>query len=162
MEQKIEEDSVERTMELEKLLHYRVQRLASKMALITTREVLAGSGIHIGEWRLICLLREHGHANHSTISQKLALDPGRTSRLLKAAEQKGLVRRTHDPSDGRASIFELTRHAIDSLETLWPLASAVADDFHRQFAADELERLNAMLDNAIAYANRRLEKARNA
>lgn len=29
-------------MDLEKLLHYRVQRLASKMELITSRKVLAG------------------------------------------------------------------------------------------------------------------------
>ena len=155
-------DSIEQTMELEKLLHYRVQRLASKMALITSREVLAGSGIHIGEWRLICLLNEHGEANHSRISQRLALDPGRTSRLLKAAEKKGLVRRTTDPTDGRASIFELTPHSIEALGRLWPLANAVASDFHRQFAADELEQLNTMLDKAIAYANLRLEKARQS
>ena len=148
-------------MALEKLLHYRVQRLASKMTLITSREVLAGSGVHIGEWRLICLLKEHGQANHTAISQKLALDPGRTSKLLKAAERKELVRRTSDPTDGRASIFELTDNGVEVFDRLWPLANSVADDFHSQFGIRELEQLNSMLDRAIKYANERINSDRS-
>lgn len=157
MDQNVDESDIKPSMNLEKLLHYKVQRLASKMALITSREVLAGSGVHIGEWRLLCLLSEHGQANHTTISQLLALDPGRTSKLLKAAENKALVQRTSDPLDGRASIFKLTDKAVEILDRLWPLANDVADDFHNQFEPQELERLTSMLDKAIAYANRRIQ-----
>ncbi len=160
MDQVVDENDVEPSMALEKLLHYRVQRLASKMTLITSREVLAGSGVHIGEWRLICLLKEHGQANHTAISQKLALDPGRTSKLLKAAERKELVRRTSDPTDGRASIFELTDSGFEVFDRLWPLAKNVADDFHSQFGIQELELLNSMLDRAIKYANERAKSDR--
>lgn len=161
MDQVVEKPDVEPSMEIEKLLHYRVQRLASKMTLITSREVLAGTGVHIGEWRLLCLLRENGQTNHTTVSQKLALDPGRTSRLLKAVEHKELVRRTNDPTDGRASIFELTDRGFEILDRLWPLANGVADDFHRQFGIRELEQLNSMLDRAITYANERIQSDRN-
>ena len=160
MDQVLDGNDVEHSMELEKLLHYRVQRLASKMTLITSREVLAGSGVHIGEWRLICLLKENGQANHTAISQKLALDPGRTSKLLKAAERKEFVRRTSDPSDGRASIFELTDSGFEVFDQLWPLANSVADDFHSQFGVRELEQLNSMLDRAIKYANERIQSDR--
>lgn len=143
-------------MDLEKLLHYRVQRLASKMELITSRKVLAGSGVHIGEWRLICLLREHGQTNHKTISRKLSLDPGRTSKLLKAAEMKDMIVRTSDPNDGRASLFSLTSVGKDLHEQLWPKAVEVADGFHGEFATPELRSLNSMLDKAIEYANSRI------
>jgi len=152
---KAETDS---SMDLEKLLNYRVQRLAAKMTLITSREVLAGSGVHIGEWRLLCLLQEYGQANHTTISQKLPLDPGRTSRLLKAAERKGLVRRASEPKDGRASIFALSASAIEIHEKLWPRANGVAEDFHNEFEVRELEQLNELLDRAIAYANKRISE----
>ena len=142
---------------LEDLLHYRVQRLASKMSLITSREVLASSGVHVGEWRLICLLAKNGSLNHSVVSRRLALDLGRTSRLLKAAEKKGLVTRRSDPSDGRASIFEPTAKALEVFSRLWPVACGIADKFHDQFSNDELEQLNRFLDRAIAFANSRIE-----
>ena len=160
MDQVVDETDVDSSMELEKLLHYRVQRLASKMTLITSREVLAGSGVHIGEWRLLCLLKENGQTNHTTVSQKLALDPGRTSRLLKAAEKKELVRRNSDPTDGRASIFELTDRGFEVFDRLWPLAKSVADDFHSQFGIQELEQLISMLDRAIKFANERAKSDR--
>lgn len=160
MDKKVDDTETEPSMNLEKLLHYRVQRLASKMELITSREVLAGSGVHVGEWRLLCLLREFGHANHTDISQKLALDPGRTSKLLKAAERKGFVHRSSDPTDGRASIFRLTESAVELLDRLWPMANDVADDFHSQFELHELEQLNVLLDRAIVYANERIQPVR--
>ncbi len=141
---------------LEGLLHYRVQRLASKMSLITTRDVLAGSGVHIGEWRLICLLAENGPLKHAAISQKLALDRGRTSRLLQAAEKKRLVKRTSNPLDGRSSFFQLTDGSVDIIERLWPVAGAVADDFHKLYTDAELELLNRLLDRAITYSNARV------
>jgi len=158
MDHVFEETQVEPSMNLEKVLHYRVQRLASKMTLITSREVLAGSGVHVGEWRLLCLLKENGQANHTTISQKLALDPGRTSKLLKATERKELVRRTSDPTDGRASFFELTNNGTDIIDRLWPIANGVANDFHSQFSSDDLMHLNRMLDKAIGYANDRIRE----
>lgn len=139
--------------ELEDLLHYRVQRLASKMSLITSREVLRGSGVHVGEWRLICLLAKSGSLKHSDISRTLALDPGRTSRLLQATERKGLTIRKTDPSDGRSSIFYPTSRAIDVFDRLWPQACKIADDFHGTFSKQELEQLNQYLDRAIGLAN---------
>lgn len=157
MDQNVDDTADEQPMQLEKLLHYRVQRLASKMTLITTREVLAGTGVHIGEWRLICLLREHGKANHTAISRRLGLDPGRTSKLLKAAERKELVQRSGDPSDGRASFFALTPKAENYLQQHWPLASTISDDFLSLYSPSELESLNILLDRAILYADRRLE-----
>ena len=153
MTQELAEPDLSTQMDLEQLLHYRVQRLASKMELITSRNVLAGSGVHIGEWRLICLLSEHGQTNHKTISRKLSLDPGRTSKLLKAAEKKELIVRTRDPSDGRASLFALTTVGKNLYEQLWPKAVEVADSFHGEFSTPELRLLNSMLDKAIGYAN---------
>lgn len=160
MVQTVDDTETEQPMQLEELLHYRIQRLASKMTLITTREVLAGTDVHIGEWRLLCLLREYGKANHTTVSRKLALDPGRTSKLLKAAERKGLVKRSNDPLDGRASIFALTNEAKEFLRKFWPLAERVSGEFISLFDDAELDQLNSLLDRAILHANERLEEGR--
>lgn len=139
---------------LEDLLNYRVQRLASQMSLKTAREVLQGSGIHIAEWRVICTLTQNGPSNVTQISRQLVLDPGRTSRLLKASETKGLVKRKPDPKDGRASIFSLTPESRELFETAWPKARAVASEFDRLFTDEERTLFVQFLDRSIGLAGK--------
>lgn len=145
------------TVDLDSLLNFRIQRLASKMTLITTREVLSGTGVNISEWRLICRLAQSGPLNLTALSRMIGLDPGSTSRLLKSAEEKNLVRRERDPNDGRAAIFHLTDFAARKFEAIWPQAAAVADGFHAQYSIEERELLNRLLDRAIGHANTVLE-----
>ena len=102
------------------------------------------------------MLSKHGQTNHKTISRELCLDPGRTSKLLKAAVKKEMIVRTSDPTDGRASLFALTTVGKTLHEQLWPKAVEVADGFHGEFSTPELRGLNSMLDKAIEYANSRI------
>ena len=139
-------------LDLENLLNYRVQRLASQMALITAREVLHGTGIHIAEWRMICTLTQHGPSYVTQVSRQLVLDPGRTSRLMKASEAKGLVKRETDPKDGRASIFSLTPKSRELFETAWPKARAVASEFDQLFSDEERGVFVEFLDRSIGLA----------
>lgn len=137
---------------LEDLLNFRVQRLASKMTLLTTREVLEGTGVHIAEWRVICRLIENGPLKLTELSHMLDLDPGRTSRLLKAAETKELVLRVKDPNDGRASFFHLTDKGRQIFGDAWPRACRSAETFHDLYTDEELGALKQLLDRAIDYA----------
>lgn len=137
---------------LDSMLNYRVQHLASKMALKTSREVLDGTGIHIAEWRMICTLTENGPSNVTQISRQLVLDPGRTSRLLKASEAKGLIKRTPDPKDRRAAIFTLTDKSTELFKQAWPKARSVADEFDRLFTAEERALFVQFLDRSIGLA----------
>ena len=146
-----------RALGLESLMNYRVQRLASKMTLVTTREVLRGFGINIAEWRVIARLTQEGPQKMTAISRMLGLDAGRASRLLKAVESKGLVRRESDPEDGRASIFHLTRRSEELFEHVWPHASRLADSFHALYTDEERETLYELLDRATNFANERLK-----
>lgn len=146
---------------LEDLLQYRVHRLTSKMALLTSRQLLDGSGLLVSEWRLICNLVETRELNMMAISRKLCLDPGPTSRLLKSAEKKNLVTRKSDPRDGRASIFRLTSAARRIHGEIWPQAQMLGEEFLKQFTQEECEILNNLLDRAIDYADSRLDKPNN-
>lgn len=142
---------------LESLLNFRVQRLASKMTLIMTREILKGFEINIAEWRVITRLVQEGPQKMTSLSRMLGLDAGRASRLLKAVESKGLVRRESDPEDGRASIFHLTVKSEKLFHQIWPLAQGAADEFHSLYSPEERAMLNDLLDRAIEFANSRLE-----
>lgn len=140
------------TSALENMLNYRVQRLALKMARKTSREVLKGTGLHIAEWRLICTLVEMGPSNVTQISRQMLLDQSRASRLLKAANAKGLVKRKPDPRDGRASIVSLTQKAIGIYEYGWPKALGVATGFDELFSAEEREKFVEFLNRSIEHA----------
>lgn len=148
--------SANRSLGLENLLNYRVQRLASKMTLIMTREVLKGTGINIAEWRVLTRLVQEGPLKMTALSRMLGLDAGRASRLLKAVESKGLVHRESDPEDGRASIFHLTERSEALFEQIWPEAQNAADEFHALYTEQERQVLNDLLDRAIGFANDRL------
>ena len=143
-------------MKLEDLLHRRVHRLAAKLALTTTREVLSGTGLSVNEWRLICHLAETPEMNLTAISRCLCLDPGPPSRLLKSAEEKRLVRRRIDRDDRRVSIFSVTPKARRQYEAIWPRALSIGKAFHGQFTDNELETLNRLIDRAADYADIRL------
>lgn len=138
------------------LLNYRVQRLGSKMSLIMMRDVIHGTGLNIAEWRLICTLGDRGPLNLTAISKSMAVDLGRTSRLLKSMEASGLISRNIDPNDRRVSFFDLSEKGREYFERHWPKASEVALDFHRIMSSQELKLLNELLDRAIARADERL------
>lgn len=141
---------------LEGLLNYRIQRLASKMTLLTTREVLKKRGIGISEWRLICRLIDSGPQTPTVLAHMLGLDLGRTSRLLKSAETHGLVNRKADKSDRRSFTISLTPKGQLVFEDAWPDACAVAEEFRQLYSPEEAAVLDELLDRAIRHANDRL------
>ena len=142
---------------LDELLNIRVQRLASRMTLVTTRQILRNTGVTIGEWRVITRLVENGPLKLAELSRMLGLDPGPMSRLMKAAELKGIVSRTENPRDGRSSLFHLTDFSRQVFVETWPKAQSVIEEFHQLYTAEELELLNAFLERAIGRANEKLE-----
>lgn len=141
---------------MEDFLNVRVQRLASKMSLLTTREVLAESGITLSEWRMIARLHEHGPLTLTTLGRYVGMDLGPVSRLASSAEKKGLLLRRDNPKDKRSSLFELTTKSKDLHAEIWPKACSVAASFNDAFTEAELENLHSLLQRAIGHANARL------
>lgn len=148
--------SDKRPLSLEDFLNVRVQRLASKMSLLTTREVLAESGLTLGEWRMIARLHEHGPLTLTTLSRYVGMDLGPVSRLASSAEKKGLLLRRDNPKDKRSSLFELTPKSKELHAEIWPKACSVAASFNGVFTEPELENLHSLLQRAIGHANARL------
>ncbi len=146
----------ERGLSLEDFLNVRIQRLASKMSLITTREVLVEADITVGEWRIIARLHEHGPLSLTTLSRRIGMDIGPVSRLTTKAERKGLVLRRENPRDRRSSLFEMTEKSKRFHAIIWPKACDVAVSFNQLFSDAELETLSVLLDRAIHHANDRL------
>ena len=63
------------------------------------------------------VLRCNGALRLSDLAARMELDASTASRHVRALEQLGLIRRSHDPDDGRAFRVELTEQGIEQWET---------------------------------------------
>jgi DNA-binding MarR family transcriptional regulator/GNAT superfamily N-acetyltransferase len=68
-----------------------------------------GSSFSLAEARVLYELAHHAQPAATDIGRELALDGGYLSRMLRGFEQRGLVRRTASPADGRRAHLSLTR-----------------------------------------------------
>jgi DNA-binding MarR family transcriptional regulator len=98
-------------------------------------------------------LAEHGPVRASAIVEVFGTDKGALSRQLHYLEEHGLVERTPDPADGRATLVSASAEAVRRLEEVdgqrrmrlcerlsqWPVAELEA-------FADQLARYNSSLN----------------
>jgi DNA-binding MarR family transcriptional regulator len=125
----------------------RIQKLARAFDH-SMDETLAGYGVTIGEWKLLCSLRNQGAPYRLTpgqLSTQLGLSSGAMTNRLDRLERAALVRRLPDPSDRRSVQVELT----DAGWSLWQGSVGVQATKERLLAAslDEAEKtaLNDLL-----------------
>jgi DNA-binding MarR family transcriptional regulator/N-acetylglutamate synthase-like GNAT family acetyltransferase len=67
-----------------------------------------GSALGLAEARVLYELAQQANRSAAGLARELDLDPGYLSRILRAFEQRGWIRRTRSPRDGRESVLELT------------------------------------------------------
>ncbi len=87
----------------------------------------------------------------SRLCKSISYDPGAMTRMIDRLQQKGLIRRVPNAEDRRASNLELTAAGRALYPQLLAAKEAVAAQFLRGFAPEDvgmLEKLlNRMLDN---------------
>lgn len=102
-------------------------------------------------------LWEHGPLRASALVEAFEVDKGAVSRLLQHLIDLGLVERTPDPEDGRATLLSLSQEGsrrlsdVDEHRRAWfdGVLGDWADDELADFAAD-LSRYNATIERARA------------
>lgn len=103
----------------------RIRRVLWERARAVHPELQAGSYLMLG------YLADHGPVRASTVAEALCLDKGAVSRQLQHLQELGLVDRTPDPDDGRATLVSATDTAVTRMEQ-------VAED-RREFLDERLE-----------------------
>ena len=68
--------------------------------------------------RALRVLTRHGTMRLSKLSEHLHIAPRSTTEVVDALESRGLVRRSPDPDDRRATLVELTEHGLGVLEAI--------------------------------------------
>ena len=102
-------------------------------------------------------VRDFGPLRASALCEAFDLDKGAVSRQVQHLEELGLVERTPDPEDGRATLIAVTDDALRRLEDVAEHRRKWLDERLGDWSASDLARLaeglgryNATLNAAIA------------
>ena len=110
-------------------------------------ESFLGSGRPLGPSRLLFELRTGGSGVRE-LRDRMDLDSGYLSRLLRQLEGEGLISVTPDPADGRRRIATLTKRGVAAQQDLDDRSDALAHGLVDVLSARQRVRLAECLDQA--------------
>jgi len=94
---------------------------------------------------LLSTLNEQGARRAADLAEIFSLDKGSVSRVVHQLVELGLVERTPDPGDGRASLLSVTAETVRRLGEVHGQRREHYDDRLAAWSADEIEDLVRML-----------------
>jgi homoprotocatechuate degradation regulator HpaR len=125
------------------------------MALMRARETvmqqfrpsLSAHDISEQQWRVLRALTEDGRPKSvgELVELTFLLGPS-LSRMLVALEERGLIERSTDASDGRRVAIVATRRGFELVDTIAPISEARYDWIEQRLGAGDLEQLYALLE----------------
>lgn len=110
-------------------------------------ESFLGSGRPLGPSRLLFELRSGGSSVRD-LRERMDLDSGYLSRLLRQLESEGLIAVTPDPSDARRRIVTLTTQGVAAQQDLDDRSDAIAHRLVDALSERQRVRLAECLDQA--------------
>ncbi len=113
-----------------------------------------GSGRPLGPSRLLFEIGPAG-AGVLDLRERLGLDSGYLSRLLRQLESEGVVTVTSDPDDARRRVGTLTEHGLGE----WSALDRKSDELAERLIAPLSDRQRRQLGEALATAERLLRAA---
>lgn len=126
----------------------RVGRIESEVAILVRRATSISTRLGQLErsaYLLLLQLAEHGPRGVKALADEFRLDISTVSRQTSALESKGLVERSPDPEDGRASYLRITETGRLQLEETRQARYARYSKLLDGWSAADMERFGEML-----------------
>lgn len=127
----------------------RIRRIVAERARTVHPDLQSSS------YLMLSWLEQHGPQRASAMAEAFGIDKGAISRQVQHLVELGLVDRTPDPQDGRASLVSATPAAVDGLAEVSRAQRRWLDERLADWSAAELAsfvdlfgRYNAALDRA--------------
>ncbi len=103
------------------------------------------TGFGVGQWFVLVTLERSDGMSQGEMSRVFGVDPARVSRVGRALEKEGLVRRERDPEDGRVVRLYLTDAGRKAIQKRPAVEEAVEARVRRVMSEDEVEEFGRML-----------------
>lgn len=112
----------------------RIKRVIAERARMVHADLPPPSYLMLG-W-----IAEQGPLRASALVEEFAVDKAAVSRQVQHLEELGLVERTADPDDGRASLLSASADAVRRLRKVEVARRGLLDERLADWTAEELER----------------------
>jgi len=96
-----------------------------------------GAGLTAPQYAVLVVVAVGGDVDQRHVGELASLDRSSTADVVARLEREGWLRRTHDPSDGRRRLLDLTSPARVALEHVTPKVARVQDRLLEPLSADE-------------------------
>jgi DNA-binding MarR family transcriptional regulator len=137
-----------RTFAIEDSLGFLINRAARTFASRLAAE-LRPHDVGIGQWAVLLHLWADDGMTQARLSRRVAIEQPTMVRTIDRMERDGLVTRTPDPSDRRASRITLTERGWSLRDVLVPLAEKVNRSSTSHLTDDELATLKRLLAKLV-------------
>jgi DNA-binding MarR family transcriptional regulator len=107
---------------LEDFLPYRLAVTSNHVSRMFARHYSEQFGLTIPEWRVLAVVGRFGSLSPSKVGELAAMDKVKVSRAAATLVNRGLLRQTQDPHDGRGRLLRLTRKGNAIHAAVVPLA----------------------------------------
>jgi len=134
---------------IEESLGYLINRAARAFANRLATE-LRPFDVGIGQWAVLLHLWGNDGMTQAQLARRVAIEQPTMVRTIDRMERDGLVERTPDPSDRRASRITLTERGWTLRDALIPLAAGVNRAATAALTDEEVETLRRLLAKLTA------------
>jgi DNA-binding MarR family transcriptional regulator len=110
-----------------------------------TRDIVTPFGITPGQARALGVLRQHGGMRLSDLAEYLRIAPRSTTEVIDALQERGLVERSPDPADRRATLVRVTPEGDRIGAAVRSARSAEAESFFGRLSEADRETLAQIL-----------------
>jgi DNA-binding MarR family transcriptional regulator len=139
-----------RDFRLEDFLPYQLSVAANRISRLFAQRYCGAFGLTIPEWRVLATIARFGAVSPTAVGEWTAMDKVKVSRAAAGLVERGLIRQSPDPKDGRGRLLRMTRKGETVHQGVVPLARALEASLaqglgHAQWAtlSRALVRLNA-------------------
>jgi homoprotocatechuate degradation regulator HpaR len=127
------------------------------MALLRAREtvmakfrpILAERAISEQQWRVLRVLGESGPLDATEVAERACLLAPSLTRIMRALEERSLIKRDRDMGDGRRVRLSITPAGIDMIRDVAPASREVYAELEARYGHDKMERLIDMLGELL-------------
>jgi DNA-binding MarR family transcriptional regulator len=113
--------------------------------VVGERAVLVHPELQSTGYLMLAWVAEEGPARASRLADHFHVDKAAISRQLQQLQDLGLVTRTPDPADGRATLVSATEEAVTRLEEITVARRRMLDDRLGDWSAEDLDEFARML-----------------
>ncbi|MDL5351384.1 MarR family transcriptional regulator [Microbacterium sp. zg-YB36] len=111
-----DETPVERTVAVRALEAEFGELINRFRRIVTDNAHRVNPGMLPGAYKVFTTIVRRESVTQSALAEQLLLDKGQLSRTVRELEELGLIQRTPDPTDGRASLLSPTALGLERLE----------------------------------------------